>query len=131
MQRGSLNHCIGNTTVFSLNIRTRQSVLPRGKLISISREAWRSSAELLGSDQFTLSLSQANSQRADEKAPYSLIPENIFRAVITKRLASVTGKASKDLPFGLVASFLDKSESRIRIRLLDVGSCLNQFPLSG
>ncbi|GJT12529.1 putative reverse transcriptase domain-containing protein [Tanacetum coccineum] len=87
-------------------------------------------SELLGSDQFTLSLSQANSQRADERAPSSLIPENIFRAVITKRLASLTGKASKDLPFGLVASFLDKSESRIRIRLLDVGSCLNQFPLT-
>ncbi|GKC52885.1 hypothetical protein Tco_1075630, partial [Tanacetum coccineum] len=29
-------------------------------------------------------------------------------------------KASKDLPFGLVASFLDKSESGIRIRLLDL-----------
>ncbi|GJW53903.1 retrovirus-related pol polyprotein from transposon TNT 1-94 [Tanacetum coccineum] len=37
--------------------------------------------------------------------------------IITKRLASLTGKASKDLPIGLVASFLDKSESRIRIRL--------------
>ncbi|KAI3668596.1 hypothetical protein L1987_88373 [Smallanthus sonchifolius] len=50
------------------------------------------------SDQFTLSLSQANSQRADERAPSSLIPENIFRAVITKRLASLTGKASKQRP---------------------------------
>ncbi|GKA81821.1 retrovirus-related pol polyprotein from transposon TNT 1-94 [Tanacetum coccineum] len=86
------------------------------------------STKLLGSDQFTLSLSQANRQRAIERAPSSLIPKNIFRAVITKRLASLTGKllqktsisnrkASKDLPFGLVASFLDKSESRIRIKL--------------
>lgn len=31
----------------------------------------------------------------------------------------------------LVASFLEKSESKIRIRLSDVGSCLNKFPLSG
>lgn len=46
-----------------------------------------------------------------ERAPSSLIPENICRAVLTKRLASLTGKASKDLPFGFVASFLEKSES--------------------
>ncbi|GJU34033.1 hypothetical protein Tco_1182387 [Tanacetum coccineum] len=55
--------------------------------------------ELLGSDQFTLYLSQANSQRADERAPSSLIPENIFRAVITKRLASLTG-SSMELELG-------------------------------
>lgn len=46
-----------------------------------------------------------------------------------KRLASLTGKESKDFPFGLVASFLEKSESRIRIS--GVGSFLKEFPLSG
>lgn len=30
-----------------------------------------------------------------------------------------------------MASFLEKSESKIRIRLSDVGSCLKKFPLSG
>lgn len=125
-----------------LSRRRKKSLEPWAKSLTL-RLLWLGHCRISsqrGSNSFRLSrttwlgsiqsfLSQVNSQRADERAPSSLLPENICRAVITKRLASLTGKASKDLPFGLVASLLEKGQSRIR--LSDVGSCLKKFPLSG
>lgn len=79
-------------------------------------------AELLGSARVN-SLFLYVKQIAKERMKGLVFSDSfICGAVITKILASNAGKASKDLP--LVASFLDKSESPIRIILSDVGSYL-------